>query len=96
MEYLALIDNANVSELFSDQFSGIMVAIIGVVGGLICVYALGYMRKYQMEHPDYTDRRSRFFGIMFLFLSAMFGVIFSKYDGPFFTPVLKRPGRSRS
>lgn len=77
VEWLALADHARIPELFSDQLSGIMAAIIGVIGGLICVYALGYMREYHAEHPDRLDRRPRFFGIMFLFLSAMFGVVFS-------------------
>jgi ech hydrogenase subunit A len=77
VEYLALADHAHIPELFSDQLSGIMAAIIGVIGGLICVYALGYMREYHAEHPDRPDKRPRFFGIMFLFLSAMFGVVFS-------------------
>ncbi len=77
VEWLALSDHADLPELFSDQFSGIMAAIIGVIGGLICVYALGYMREYQTEHPDRADRRPQFFGIIFLFLSAMFGVVFS-------------------
>lgn len=77
VEYLALFDHAKIPELFSDQLSGIMAAIIGVVGGLICVYSLGYMRDYHAEHPERPDMRARFFGIMFLFLSAMFGVVFS-------------------
>ncbi|QXO96461.1 NADH-quinone oxidoreductase subunit L [Methanospirillum purgamenti] len=77
VEYLALADHAHIPELFSDQLSGIMAAIIGVIGGLICVYALGYMREYHSEHPDRPDTRPQFFGIMFLFLSAMFGVVFS-------------------
>ncbi|MDX8550779.1 NADH-quinone oxidoreductase subunit L [Methanospirillum hungatei] len=77
VEYLALADHAHIPELFSDQLSGIMAAIIGVIGGLICVYALGYMREYHTEHPERPDTRPQFFGIMFLFLSAMFGVVFS-------------------
>lgn len=77
VEYLALENHAQIPELFIDQLSGIMAAIIGVIGSLICVYALGYMREYQHEHPERPDKRPQFFGIMFLFLSAMFGVVFS-------------------
>ncbi|PWR72434.1 NADH-quinone oxidoreductase subunit L [Methanospirillum stamsii] len=77
VEYLALSDHATIPELFLDQLSGIMAAIIGIIGGLICVYALGYMREYHTEHPERPDKRPQFFGIMFLFLSAMFGVVFS-------------------
>ncbi|MDD1723841.1 MAG: NADH-quinone oxidoreductase subunit L [Methanospirillum sp.] len=76
-EFLALSDHIPIPDLFIDQFSGIMAAIIGVVGGLICIYALGYMREYHHYHPDKPDRRNRFFAILFLFLSGMFGVVFS-------------------
>jgi ech hydrogenase subunit A len=64
--------------LFVDQFSVIMTLIIGVVGGLICLYALGYMREFhEKHHPEMADGRPRFFAILFIFLGAMFGVVFS-------------------
>ena len=62
--------------LFIDEFSVIMAAIIGVIGSLICVYAVGYMRDWHAHHKDDTDRRPFFFAVMFLFLSAMFGIVF--------------------
>jgi ech hydrogenase subunit A len=66
-----------VNNLFLDQFSIIMAMIIGVIGSLICVYALGYMETYHTRHTDIKDRRKLFFFILFIFLSAMFGVVFS-------------------
>ncbi len=55
-----------------------MSLIIGIVGCLICVYALGYIKKdYNRHHLDYKDRRYFFFGMLFLFLGAMMGLIFS-------------------
>lgn len=67
-----------VNNLFVDRFSVIMALIIGFVGGLICLYALGYMREFhEKHHPEVQDRRARFFAILFLFLGAMYGVIFS-------------------
>lgn len=63
--------------LFVDQFSVIMALIIGIIGSLICVYSVGYMRDYHHEHKEVKDRRNVFFFIMFLFLGAMFGVVFS-------------------
>jgi ech hydrogenase subunit A len=54
-----------------------MVLIIGVIGTLICVYAVGYMRDFQHHHADQPDRRWWFFFLMFLFLSAMFGIVLS-------------------
>jgi ech hydrogenase subunit A len=66
-----------VNNLFIDQFSIIMALIIGIIGSLICVYSLGYMDTYHQLHPAIKDRRNLFFFIMFVFLAAMFGLIFS-------------------
>jgi ech hydrogenase subunit A len=64
--------------LFVDKFSIIMALINGVVGGLICVYALGYMKEYhEHHHPELKDRRPFLFGTMFIFLGAMFGLVFA-------------------
>ena len=63
--------------LFSDQFSIIMALIIGVIGSLICVYAVGYMRDYHHHHADVKDRSPFFFFVLFIFLAAMFGVVFA-------------------
>lgn len=63
--------------LFIDQFSIIMAMIIGIIGSLICVYSLGYMETYHQRHPKIKDRRNIFFFILFAFLSAMYGLVFS-------------------
>ncbi|HWQ62950.1 MAG TPA: proton-conducting transporter membrane subunit [Methanospirillum sp.] len=76
-EWLGLEGHAKVPDLLTDEFSAIMAVIIGVIGGLICIYALGYMREYHEHHKDLPDKRPKFFAILFLFLSAMFGVVFS-------------------
>jgi ech hydrogenase subunit A len=60
-----------------DKFSLIMAVIVGVVGSLIAVYSLGYMKAYHEHHGEYRDRRPLFFFIQFAFLAAMFGVFFS-------------------
>lgn len=65
------------SNLFLDNFSVIMGLIVGVIGSLIAVYAVGYMKDFCHHHKEIADRRSIFFGLIFLFLSAMFGVVFS-------------------
>ena len=66
-----------VSNLFIDQFSIIMALIIGIIGTLICVYSLGYMETYHQRHAGIKDRRSLFFFVMFVFIAAMFGLVFS-------------------
>ena len=65
------------NNLFVDQFSIIMALIIGIIGTLICVYAVGYMETYHNRHKEIRDRRGIFFGILFVFLAAMFGLVFS-------------------
>ena len=63
--------------LYIDNFSIIMGLIIGVIGSLICIYAISYMKEYHRHHPEMKDRQRSFFFILFLFLSAMFGVVFA-------------------
>ena len=60
-----------------DKLTAIMVVIVGVVGSLICIYAVGYMKTYHMHHTEYEDRKGFFFAVLFLFLSAMFGIVLS-------------------
>ncbi|MCI5535608.1 MAG: proton-conducting transporter membrane subunit [Lentihominibacter sp.] len=63
--------------MYVDRLSVIMILIIGIVGGLITVYALGYMKDFQHHHAGESDRRPWFFFVMFLFLGAMVGLVTS-------------------
>ncbi len=63
--------------LYIDNFSVIMALIIGIIGSIICIYSIQYMKDYHHHHPEIKDRRKSFFFIMFFFLSAMFGVVFA-------------------
>lgn len=60
-----------------DKLTAMMVLIVGLVGSLICIYAVGYMRAYHIHHKEYKDRKSFFFIVLFVFISAMFGIILS-------------------
>jgi len=60
-----------------DKLTAIMVLVIGLVGSLICIYAVGYMKTYHIRHTEYKERKSFFFAVLFLFLSAMFGIVLS-------------------
>jgi ech hydrogenase subunit A len=62
---------------YVDNFSLIMALIIGIIGSLICWYAVSYMKDYHHHHPEMKNRQRSFFFILFFFLSAMFGVVFS-------------------
>ena len=67
-----------VRNLFVDKLAVIMALINGLVGGGICIYALGYMREYHtVAHREVRDRRPLFFALLFIFMSAMFGLIFA-------------------
>ena len=66
-----------INNIYIDRLSIIMVLIIGIIGSLICVYAVGYMKDFQHHHHDQPDRRPWFFFLMFVFLSAMFGIVTS-------------------
>ncbi len=53
-----------------------MCIIIGIIGGLIIIYAVGYMHGYHHHHTEVEDRRN-FFMLLFIFLGAMFGFVLS-------------------
>ncbi len=63
--------------IYIDKLAIIMSTVIALVGGLICIYAVGYMKQYHKHHKEVEDRRSIFIGMLFIFLGAMFGLVFS-------------------
>ncbi|MBQ9021571.1 MAG: NADH-quinone oxidoreductase subunit L [Eggerthellaceae bacterium] len=74
----AFAPNVHVAQgLYLDSLSVMMTFIIGIIGSGICFYALGYMKDHVEHHPDEEDRRPLFFFLMFLFLSAMYVIVFS-------------------
>ena len=72
--------------LYVDSLTIMMVLIIGIIGSGICVYALGYMKDFQAHEPEGAkDRRPLFFALMFIFLSAMYVIVFSNNMAWMFT-----------
>ena len=63
--------------MFVDMFSIIMALIVGIIGSAICLYAIGYLPEYHEHYKDVKDRRAWFAFLLYLFLSAMFGIVFS-------------------
>ena len=63
--------------LFVDKFSIIMALIVGIIGSAICLYAIGYIPEYHEHHKEVKDRRRYFSFLIYLFLAAMFGIVFS-------------------
>jgi ech hydrogenase subunit A len=67
---------SDITKIFvTDRLSLIMVLIVGIVGALISLYAVGYMGNYHHHNPQVKDRRKLFFFILYLFLAAMFGLV---------------------
>lgn len=60
-----------------DKLTAIMILIVGVIGSLICLYSVGYMKWYHVHHDEYPERKNFFFAVLFLFISAMFGLVLS-------------------
>ncbi len=63
--------------MFIDKFSLIMAILVGIIGSLICLFSVGYMADYHHHHKEIKDQRREFFFVLFVFLSAMFGIVFS-------------------
>ena len=65
--------------ILCDPLSVILVLVIGIVGGWICIFTPGYMAEFHRQHPEVRDRRPLFFAVFFVFLGAMFGIVFSNH-----------------
>lgn len=63
--------------LYGDQFSMIMCMVISIIGSLICVYGLAYMKEHEHHLKLQKSRQGRFFFFMVLFLGAMNGLVFA-------------------
>lgn len=63
--------------LYIDKLNILMALIVGIIGSVITVYALGYMKDFHHHDKEIEDRRPFFFFIMFIFLAAMFGLVFA-------------------
>lgn len=68
---------AKTPAFYVDDLSLVMTAIISMVGSLIGVYALGYMRVHEEHLHLEKSRQPRFFFFILLFLGAMNGLVMS-------------------
>ncbi|MDR2696753.1 MAG: NADH-quinone oxidoreductase subunit L [Deltaproteobacteria bacterium] len=58
-----------------DSLSVVMVCVISLVGGVICYYALGYMREHEEHLHLAVSRQPQFYAVLTLFLGAMNGLV---------------------
>lgn len=64
-------------EIVADSLSYLLLVIVSVVGSIICVYAVGYMREHEAHLQLAESKQPRFFGIMLAFLGLMNGLVLS-------------------
>ena len=67
----------NLPMLKVDDLTILMFMVVGIVGGLISIYAVGYLHDYHIHHKDVENRSQYFQALLFLFLTAMYGLITS-------------------
>jgi ech hydrogenase subunit A len=80
LELTGRLPEADPARLFwFDRLSLVMVLVVGIIGPLICINAIGYMRDYHRASPMIAGRRTVFFSLLFVFLAGMFGLVVSNY-----------------
>ena len=52
-----------------------MVLVISLVGGIVCIFGLGYMQEHEDHLRLAKSKQSRFFFFLLLFLGAMNGLV---------------------
>ncbi|WP_461208828.1 NADH-quinone oxidoreductase subunit 5 family protein [Desulfocurvus sp. DL9XJH121] len=75
LEFFWVDHAAHVPTFHVDQLAIIMVLIISIVGSLICIFAIPYMREHEAHLRLETSRQPRFFLWLVLFLGAMNGLV---------------------
>ena len=63
--------------LVLDKLTLLMILIIAIVGGLVCIYTIEYIKDYHRHHAEIPDRRYFFYAVMFVFIATMFGLVMS-------------------
>ena len=67
--------NIKLPAIMIDNLTIIMCMVVGLVGALICIYAVGYLHDYHHHHTDVVNRSWYFQALLFVFIGAMFGLI---------------------
>ena len=67
-----------------DTLAVVMVLIISIIGSLICVFAIPYMRDHEAHLHLTTSKQPKFFLVLVAFLGAMNGLVLTNDLGHFF------------
>ena len=74
---LFVLDHGHSGTLVADELSLLMVLIISIVGSLICLFGLPYMRVHEQHHHQERSRQPGFFFYLLLLLGVMNGLVLS-------------------
>jgi len=72
---LVMVKSADVPAFAADQISLIMVLVVSIIGSLICIFAIPYMKEHEEHLHLKKSRQPQFFFFMLLFLGAMNGLV---------------------
>lgn len=75
LEFFMISGPSSHALFYADTLSLVMVLIVCLVGSVICIQALPYMKDHEAHLGLGVSRQPRFFFVMLLFLSAMNGVV---------------------
>ncbi len=74
---VVMVEHAAVPALAGDQLALIMVLVVSVIGSLICIFAIPYMKEHEAHLHLKKSRQPQFFFFLLLFLGAMNGLVLS-------------------
>jgi ech hydrogenase subunit A len=74
---MVMVEHVAVPALVGDQLSLIMVLVVSIIGSLICIFAIPYMKEHEEHLHLKKTRQPQFFFFLLLFLGAMNGLVLS-------------------
>ena len=70
-----MLEGHQATAFLADPLALVMVLVISLVGGIVCIFGLGYMQEHEDHLRLAKSRQSRFFFFLLLFLGAMNGLV---------------------
>ncbi len=70
-----MLEGHQATAFLADPLALVMVLVISFVGGVVCLFALGYMQEHEDHLRLVKSRQPRFFFLLLLFLGAMNGLV---------------------
>lgn len=70
-----MLEGHQATAFLADPLALVMVLVISLVGGIVCIFGLGYMQEHEDHLRLAKSKQSRFFFFLLLFLGAMNGLV---------------------